>query len=566
MPRRSCSCATSRAPPATRALLLLVTFRDTEADVPEALSQTLADLRRSDDVVRLRLAGLSDDDVGEFVRHAAEGDAGSGPPGLARAIGELTERQRVPRLRAVARPGGDRHRRGRRRHDPAHPAAGGARHTRERPRGRQPAALAPGAGHDRPAGARGHRGVGVRGRSRSAQASGLGEPELLAALDEAVRSGMIEELPSRRLAYRFTHELVRRALYDRLSGVRRAELHLRVGEALERSEGRSGRVLADLAHHFAAAAPLGRPRTGASSTTCRAARAATAAVAFDEAATRLRTALELGIDSPATRAEVLPRARHRQPPRGRRERRAGGVPGDGGASPASSANAELLARAAIGFEEACWRPGIADQGAVELLEEATTALGEDDSELRVGTAQRARARARLPGRARARGHRAHRCRGPGPRAARPRPALATTLVRSYWSRGTSSLDEILAMLTEAMRSRPRSWATPRSSPRRWRGGSRPSSRWATSSRARREVAALLATAEQTAQPFMLHVAEHYGSSDRALRRAPRRGRGEGAALARVEPAADRARRRRRLRDPDVQHPPRAGTAGRAARR
>src|SRR3954451_745238 len=73
-------------------VLLLVTFRDTEADVPEALSQTLADLRRSDDVVRLRLAGLSDDDVDAFLRHAAAaaGDAGPGQPELARAIGELT--------------------------------------------------------------------------------------------------------------------------------------------------------------------------------------------------------------------------------------------------------------------------------------------------------------------------------------------------------------------------------------------------------------------------------------------------------------------------------------------
>ena len=45
---------------------------------------------------------------------------------------------------------------------------------------------------------------------------------------------MIEELPRGRLAYRFTHELVRRALYDRLPGLRRAELHLQVAEALER--------------------------------------------------------------------------------------------------------------------------------------------------------------------------------------------------------------------------------------------------------------------------------------------------------------------------------------------
>jgi predicted ATPase len=46
---------------------------------------------------------------------------------------------------------------------------------------------------------------------------------------------MLEELPSHRLAYQFTHELVRRALYDRMPGLRRAELHLRVAEALERA-------------------------------------------------------------------------------------------------------------------------------------------------------------------------------------------------------------------------------------------------------------------------------------------------------------------------------------------
>ena len=42
----------------------------------------------------------------------------------------------------------------------------------------------------------------------------------------------------------------------------------------------------------------------------------------------------------------------------------------------------LLARAAIGYEDACWRPGI-DEGAAELLEEALTALGDGSPELRV---------------------------------------------------------------------------------------------------------------------------------------------------------------------------------------
>ncbi len=98
-------------------------------------------------------------------------------------------------------------------------------------------------------------------------AARLAEAELLTALDEAVRSGMVEEVPSRRLAYRFTHELVRRALYDRLTGLRRAELHLAVGQALEADEDRSPRALADLAHHFA---PPRRSagRSAASNTTC----------------------------------------------------------------------------------------------------------------------------------------------------------------------------------------------------------------------------------------------------------------------------------------------------------
>ena len=58
-------------------LLLLATFRDTEAEMPDALAETLADLRRSDDVVRLRLGGLSGDEVTEFVRRAAAATAAS---------------------------------------------------------------------------------------------------------------------------------------------------------------------------------------------------------------------------------------------------------------------------------------------------------------------------------------------------------------------------------------------------------------------------------------------------------------------------------------------------------
>src|SRR4029453_8121730 len=96
----------------------------------------------------------------------------------------------------------------------------------------------------------------------------------------------------------------------------------------------------------------------------------------------------------------------------------------------------------------------------------------------------------------------------------PRP-LATTLVRSYWSRGTSSLEEISAMLTEAVEigealgdtaiaGEALGWRVPT-----FIALGDPDS-------ARREIAALRANAEQTAQPWMLHVAEHYGSRLRLL--------------------------------------------------
>src|SRR6185503_6566685 len=73
-----------------------------------------------------------------------------------------------------------------------------------------------------------------------------------------VGSRIVDEITSPTLAYRSTHELLRRALYDRLTAVRRAELHLQVGTALEDSGAvMSGRALAEVAYHLAAAGSLG---------------------------------------------------------------------------------------------------------------------------------------------------------------------------------------------------------------------------------------------------------------------------------------------------------------------
>jgi DNA-binding SARP family transcriptional activator/class 3 adenylate cyclase len=129
------------------------------------------------------------------------------------------------------------------------------------------------------------------------QLSALGDGATIAgAAEEAVESGMIEAAAQSAVAYRFTHELVRRALYDRLSSVRRAELHVKVGEALESLHGANlAPVLADLAHHFTVGASLvGVER--AVDYNVRAGEAAMASLAFAQAAGNLSIAIELGLD------------------------------------------------------------------------------------------------------------------------------------------------------------------------------------------------------------------------------------------------------------------------------
>ncbi len=485
-------------------LLLLATFRDTEADVPEPLSEALADLRRSDDVVRLRLAGLSAAEVAEFVRGASGLDPGPGLDELARTIHGLTEGNaflvselwRALEEDGIADGDGTGARLARSLTERAAPE--GVREVV----GRRLARLAPEAVEllELAATAGSELELDVLGR-----ASGLAEAELLAVLAQALASGMVEELPSQALACRFTHELTRRAVYDGLSRTRQAELHLRVGEALAVREDESARTLADLAHHFAAAAPLGGTER-AVGYNLRAALAASSALAFEEAVLRLRTAIDLGVGDPRERAGVFLEL-------GMASYRAGKEPDalDAFAAAAEIAreqgSAELLARAAIGYEDVCWRPGITNQETVDLLEEALRALGEDSPELRVGL---------LSGLARMLDRRGERelarVRGASAielaRRIGDRAGLARVLTRSYWARGTTSPEEILTMLTEAkqigeelgdieIRAEAMGWRVPTFVA------------ICDLAPARREAEALLVTAEQTAQPFMLHITEQY---------------------------------------------------------
>jgi DNA-binding SARP family transcriptional activator len=121
--------------------------------------------------------------------------------------------------------------------------------------------------------------------------AGLPGEELLAAVEEAEVAGIIVEDGDEVGLYRFSHALVRDALYAQLSALRRARMHRRVGEALEtlRDNDADGFV-AELALHFC----LGSPRDArAVHYARRAGDRAMGQLAFEQAADAYLAALDV---------------------------------------------------------------------------------------------------------------------------------------------------------------------------------------------------------------------------------------------------------------------------------
>jgi DNA-binding CsgD family transcriptional regulator len=484
-------------------MLLVATFRDAEADVPTELADALVDVTRAEGVVRIRLGGLSADEVREFVHLTA----GAEPtPELASAIHELTGGNAflVTELwRELVDSGAvETGSHGARLVRPASEL--GVPTTVREVVNQRLARLSPEANELLEVGAV----TGAEFDLETARAASAVTNEALAdAIDDAVRSGLLVDAAGRRLTYRFAHELVRRAVSDRLPARRRAELHLRVAEALEADADGQTR-LAVLAHHFAAASPVGGPER-AVAYNLRAAESAVRALAFDEGVEHYRTALELGLRDGPERAAVMLRL-------GETCHRAGRADAalEAFAETAELARTlgdpELLARAAIGFEETCWRPAFHELGAVELLEEAAVALPAEDSELRArvlgGLArslelQGNSARAAL---ARDESISMSRRRGDG-------RTLGMTLAQSYWSRGSSSNEDVNRMLSEAralgeelddldLQGEALSWLVPSYVV------------LGDHDAARERLAELLAVARRQSQPFLSHVAEHYAGA------------------------------------------------------
>jgi tetratricopeptide (TPR) repeat protein len=199
-------------------------------------------------------------------------------------------------------------------------------------------------------------------------------------LDRAVDARLVEEVEGRIGRYSFVHALTREALYDSLSGSRRARLHRRVADAIEaRVAPDLDEYLGTLAHHYAAA---GTELVKAIEYARRAGERALERLSHEEAALQFERGLEMLSAQDQGRCDLmlgLAEAR----------RRAGDVRGsqqafaDAGALARDLGDAQRLARAAIGsFRGHVLADPEWHQPTIALLEEALEALPPDDSVLR----------------------------------------------------------------------------------------------------------------------------------------------------------------------------------------
>ena len=114
---------------------------------------------------------------------------------------------------------------------------------------------------------------------------------VITALEEAAASGLIAENGPTAGGYRFAHALVRHSLYERVSTLRRAQLHWRVGEAIRAAAGpqAAGR-LNELAYHYRQGLEAGEPAI-VLGWLQRAGEQAAYQLAFEEAMDHYQTAL-----------------------------------------------------------------------------------------------------------------------------------------------------------------------------------------------------------------------------------------------------------------------------------
>jgi tetratricopeptide (TPR) repeat protein len=208
---------------------------------------------------------------------------------------------------------------------------------------------------------------------------------ILQRLDEPFREEVVTTAPgSGGLRMRFSHVLLRDALYDDLPASRRVQLHRLIGEALETLYAADPEAhLAELAHHYFQAAPAGDLQK-AYDYARRAGDRAARLFAYEEAVRLYELAMRLlasGASDDEARCGTMLALGATQLRGGDEE--AAKETFLGAAELARTVgDANSLARAALGYGSQYWQAARGDRRIIPLLEEALLMLEKRDSWLR----------------------------------------------------------------------------------------------------------------------------------------------------------------------------------------
>ena len=266
-------------------LMVLGTYRDTELSRQHPLFDTLGELARSPAYRRVELSGLSSRETEELMRAAGNLSAGFVDAIHARTEGHPLFLQETLRYLKDGRYGAD----------------GGTPNDDARALSLIPAGV--------------REVIGKRLNRLSVSAVNLlsiaacigrsfdldllnrlepdkSEDDILTTLEDALAVQLVETHPETH-QFRFSHALIRETLYDDMLGLRRARLHLRIGNLLEERSGADDDIaLPQMAYHFSEAG-AGAAAGKALDYARRSGERAANLLAFEEAARLFRLALQL---------------------------------------------------------------------------------------------------------------------------------------------------------------------------------------------------------------------------------------------------------------------------------
>jgi DNA-binding CsgD family transcriptional regulator len=342
-------------------VLILGTLRDSPPDKSDALADTLASLARLRGVLRIELAPFTTEEITDYVAIRA-GISRARALESARVLGELTGGNPFL-LRAMWRRVVEAERRGDQRMIELPDSVSDIVRLRI-------ATLEPA-----------HRAVlelaAVLGQELDlVEMVGISAASVdvtLAAMDAAVRLGLIE--PPRRAGdlYRFPHAIARQAVIDDIPSTQLLRTHARIAEALEADFPAAPRRIQRLAHHYSAARVLGFSDR-AVTYLVRAAELAEDRYAYEDAGRLFEHAAGISPDGDE-QAELLLRAAG-----------AWDLAADTARARAvyeqvaDASDPRLRLRAAIGYEDASWRPGLLGHRALELLSAGLASIPQDDGD------------------------------------------------------------------------------------------------------------------------------------------------------------------------------------------